>query len=59
MKTKKNEVELRKQILKAEKMTPERLKIFPEFEEIEAVKAKDVIETLECFCSIIITHLSE
>lgn len=46
-------------ILKAEKMTPERLKSFPGFEEIEEDEAKHVIETLECFCGIIVKHISK
>lgn len=46
-------------ILKAEKMTLERLKTFPGFEEIEEEEAKHVIETLECFCGIIVKHISK
>ena len=48
-----------RKILKAEKMTPERLKTFPGFEEIDEDEAKHVIETLECFCGIIVKHISK
>ena len=40
-------------------MTPERLKTFPGFEEIDEDEAKHVIETLECFCGIIVKHISK
>ena len=40
-------------------MTPERLKTFPGFEEIKEDEAKHVIETLECFCGIIVKHISK
>ena len=48
-----------RKILKAEKMTPERLRTFPGFEEIKEEEAKHVIETLECFCGIIVKHISK
>jgi len=48
-----------RKILKAEKMTPERLRTFPGFEEIKEDEAKHVIETLECFCGIIVKHISK
>ncbi|MCI5056054.1 hypothetical protein [Gaetbulibacter jejuensis] len=48
-----------RKILKAEKMTPERLRAFPGFEEIKEDEAKHVIETLECFCGIIVKHISK
>ena len=40
-------------------MTPERLRTFPGFEEIKEDEAKHVIETLECFCGIIVKHISK
>jgi len=48
-----------RKILKAEKMTPERLRTFPGFEEIKEDEAKHVIETLACFCGIIVKHISK
>ena len=46
-------------ILNAEKMDPERLKTFPGFENIKEEEAKHIIETLECFCSVIVKHISK
>ncbi len=61
MQTRKNEshADTYRKILKVEKMTPERLKTFPGFEEIKEDEAKHVIETLECFCGIIVKHISK
>jgi hypothetical protein len=46
-------------ILNAQKMTPERLKTFPGFEEIDEQEATQIIETLESFCGIVVKHLSK
>jgi len=46
-------------IIKSEKMTPDRLKTFPGFENIDESEAKHVIETLECFCGVIVKHISK
>ena len=40
-------------------MTPERLKTFPGFEEIDEQEATQIIETLESFCGIVVKHLSK
>lgn len=40
-------------------MTLERLRTFPGFEAIKDQEAKNVIETLECFCRIIVKHISK
>lgn len=46
-------------ILKAEKMTTERLKTFPGFEVINEDEAKHIIETLECYCGIVVKQISK
>ena len=51
--------ELTKKILNAEKMTPERLRTFPGFEEIDDQQANHVIETLQRYCQIIVKHVSK
>jgi len=40
-------------------MNPERLKTFPGFENIKEEEAEHIIETLECFCSVIVKHISK
>ena len=46
-------------ILNAEKMTPDKLRSFPGFEEIKDEEAAHVIETLETFCGVIVKHISK
>ena len=46
-------------ILNAEKMTPERLRSFPGFEQIDENEAQQIIETLENYCGIIVKHVSK
>jgi hypothetical protein len=46
-------------IINAEKMTPDKLKLFPGFEEIEENQAKQIIETLENYCGIIVKHIAK
>lgn len=46
-------------ILNAQKMTPERLRMFPGFEGVNEHEANQVIETLESFCAVIVKHLSK
>jgi hypothetical protein len=44
-------------IKRAEKMTVDKLKTYPGFEHYDEQDAKQVIETLECYCSIVVDHL--
>ena len=46
-------------IINAEKMTPERLRLYPGFEGIEKNKAIQIIETLENYCGIIVKHIGK
>jgi hypothetical protein len=46
-------------ILNAEKMTPDRLRSFPGFEQIDENEAQQIIETLENYCGIIVKHVSK
>jgi|GEM_PF-1139598 hypothetical protein len=52
-------IEGNNKILNAQKMTPERLQTFPGFEKINEEQAKQIIETLECFCGTIVKHVSK
>lgn len=45
-------------IINAERMTPERLRSFPGFEQTDEQEAKHVIRTLENYCEIIVNHIS-
>lgn len=38
-------------------MTVDKLKTYPGFEHYDEQDAKQVIETLECYCSIVVGHL--
>lgn len=44
-------------IKSAEKMTVDKLRTYPGFENYDEKDAKQVIETLECYSSIIVDHL--
>jgi hypothetical protein len=44
-------------IKSAEKMTVDKLKTYPGFEKYDEIDAKQVIETLECYSSIVVDHL--
>jgi len=38
-------------------MTVDKLKTYPGFEKYDEIDAKQVIETLECYSSIVVDHL--
>jgi hypothetical protein len=46
-------------IKRAEKMTVDKLRAYQGFENCEEEEAKHVIETLECYCSILVDHLTK
>lgn len=58
-KERKSKHDIYNRIVNAEKMTPDKLKSYPGFEDIEENQAKQIIETLENYCGIIVKHIAK
>lgn len=54
---KSKEIGILERVENAEKMTVERLRTYPGFEKYSDEEANNVIDTLECYTSIVVDHL--
>jgi hypothetical protein len=54
---KNKDIGILERIKKSEKMTVEKLRTYPGFEDYSREEATHVIETLECYTSILVDHL--